>query len=185
MSDGATRWQLHGRVRLMAQSALGTGHALRKWLVKYGSHLAVEGKCEIETNAHTTDLAPTIPGLITKGSAKRIQRAAENGRVGAAWRQLWSYGIAPSTSQTMQSMLSKWKTMPQDPCPSALRKLPQITSARVATLDRLHKASQRLKNGTALDAIGWTWLVTNRLAHRIHAPDAASRKCGRGYSKNA
>eukprot|EP00971_Amphidinium_carterae_P136046 2695707-Amphidinium_carterae.1 len=35
------------------------------------------------------DAPPDIPGLITKASAKRIQNAAENGRVGAAWRQLW------------------------------------------------------------------------------------------------
>eukprot|EP00971_Amphidinium_carterae_P096110 1901829-Amphidinium_carterae.5 len=73
------------------------------------------------------DPTPIIPGLTTKGSAKRIQRAVEHGRVGAAWRQLWSYDIAPSTSHTMQSVLSKWKTMLQDPCPPVRNKLPQIT----------------------------------------------------------
>eukprot|EP00971_Amphidinium_carterae_P285778 5674272-Amphidinium_carterae.1 len=49
------------------------------------------------------DAPPATPGLITKASARRIQNAAENGRVGAAWRQLWSYGIAPSSEQTMQT----------------------------------------------------------------------------------
>eukprot|EP00971_Amphidinium_carterae_P352558 6492649-Amphidinium_carterae.5 len=47
------------------------------------------------------DSLPAVPGLITKATAKRIQNAAENGRVGAAWRQLWSYGIAPSSEQTV------------------------------------------------------------------------------------
>eukprot|EP00971_Amphidinium_carterae_P236903 4702111-Amphidinium_carterae.1 len=91
------------------------------------------------------DAPPATPGLITKASAKRIQNAAENGRVGAAWRQLWSYGIAPSSEQTMQAMLSKWKTLPQDPCracPTASGALTHIASARIATLDRLNKASQ-------------------------------------------
>eukprot|EP00971_Amphidinium_carterae_P096109 1901829-Amphidinium_carterae.4 len=49
MSDGSTHWQLHWHTRLIAQSALGTGHALRKWLVKHRSHLTQEGIIEVES----------------------------------------------------------------------------------------------------------------------------------------
>eukprot|EP00971_Amphidinium_carterae_P324265 6443968-Amphidinium_carterae.3 len=80
----------------------------------------------------------------------------------------------------MQSMLAKWKTMPEDPRPSAQHKLPQITSARIATLGRLHKASQRLKNGTALDAMGWCTESMHQMLQAASAA-AASRKMLEAY----
>eukprot|EP00971_Amphidinium_carterae_P018999 374117-Amphidinium_carterae.1 len=33
----------------MAQSPWGSGHALRKWFIKYGPRLADEGKSEVES----------------------------------------------------------------------------------------------------------------------------------------
>eukprot|EP00971_Amphidinium_carterae_P207449 4115991-Amphidinium_carterae.1 len=117
------------------------------------------------------DVVPNVPGLITKSSALRIQQAAGHGRVGAAWRQLWSYGVAPSTEQTMQDIKMKWKTMPQDPCPDTGAPLPQITSARIASTERLHKAAQRLKSGTAFDALGW---CTESMHQLLQAASAAS-----------
>eukprot|EP00971_Amphidinium_carterae_P325311 6455515-Amphidinium_carterae.1 len=116
------------------------------------------------------DVTPNVPGLITKSAAKRIQQAAGHGRVGAAWRQLWSYGIAPSTEQTMTEIKAKWKTLPQDSCPEPTAPLMQITSARIASLDKLHKASQRLKSGTAFDALGW---CTESMHQILQAASAA------------
>eukprot|EP00971_Amphidinium_carterae_P011486 226093-Amphidinium_carterae.1 len=55
----------------------------------------------------------------------------------------------------MREIKTKWKTLPQDACPEPTAPLPQITSARIVSLERLHKASQRLKSGTAYDAFGW------------------------------
>eukprot|EP00971_Amphidinium_carterae_P348121 6490332-Amphidinium_carterae.1 len=117
------------------------------------------------------DVVPNVPGLITKNSAKRIQRAAGHGRVGAAWRQLWSYGVAPSTEHTMGEIKAKWRTMPQDSCPEQGAPLPQIASARIASAERLHKASQRLKTGTAFDALGW---CTESMHQVLQAASAAA-----------
>eukprot|EP00971_Amphidinium_carterae_P109637 2171365-Amphidinium_carterae.1 len=116
------------------------------------------------------DVTPNVPGLVTKSVAKRIQQAAGHGRVGAAWRQLWSYGVAPSTEQTMSEIKAKWKTLPQDSCPEPTAPLVQITSARIASLDELHKASQGLKSGTAFDALGW---CTESMHQILQAASAA------------
>eukprot|EP00971_Amphidinium_carterae_P118298 2343870-Amphidinium_carterae.1 len=68
MSDGAVRWRLQNQPMLMAQSALGEAHALRKWLIKFGSTLHEEGRNEIETvlqimgvESGPTPIPPTRP----------------------------------------------------------------------------------------------------------------------------
>eukprot|EP00971_Amphidinium_carterae_P276752 5492315-Amphidinium_carterae.1 len=68
MSDGAIRWRLQNQSTVMAQSALGEAHALRKWLIKFGSTLHAEGRSEIETalqimgvESGSTPIPPTRP----------------------------------------------------------------------------------------------------------------------------
>eukprot|EP00971_Amphidinium_carterae_P069441 1374031-Amphidinium_carterae.1 len=71
----------------------------------------------------------------------------------------------------MREIKTKWKTLPQDACPEPTTPLPHITSARIVSLEKLHKASQRLKSGTAYDALGW---CTESMHQILQAASAAS-----------
>eukprot|EP00971_Amphidinium_carterae_P013952 274679-Amphidinium_carterae.1 len=46
----------------------------------------------------------TQPGEMDKALAQRLLRSSRSGRVGKAWKQLWSPGLAPGTQQTVQAM---------------------------------------------------------------------------------
>ena len=90
--------------------------------------------------------------------------AAQHGRLTSAWKQLFSFGIAPPTSDTREKLQVKWRP------PSAAfqlegRFLQPQEAGTVLGPAAIRQANRGLKHGTAPDALGWTtetWLALTR-----------------------
>ena len=94
------------------------------------------------------------PGLITAVTAGQIARAAEQGRLSAAWKRLCSYGIA-SPVAAICAKKAKW--LPPNSEYQLEGHYAQCTEAAALTDQAtLRSATRRLKRGTAPDALGWT-----------------------------
>eukprot|EP00971_Amphidinium_carterae_P279112 5540739-Amphidinium_carterae.1 len=51
---------------------------------------------------------------MTTQAARSLASAAREGRIGPAWKQLWSYGLAPCT-QEAAAVRTKWAPTPSRP----------------------------------------------------------------------
>eukprot|EP00971_Amphidinium_carterae_P200578 3980278-Amphidinium_carterae.3 len=58
------------------------------------------------------------PGTTTPQAAKSLVSSAREGRIGPAWKQLWSHGIAPNTTETAEAVQHKWAPAPTTALPS-------------------------------------------------------------------
>ena len=64
------------------------------------------------------DVPPRSPGLLTAEDCRRLHQAGRQGRLAAAWRQLFSYGLASSNSRTAALVQDKWVPAPALPSSS-------------------------------------------------------------------
>eukprot|EP00971_Amphidinium_carterae_P335939 6472043-Amphidinium_carterae.1 len=96
------------------------------------------------------------PGTITSQAAKALVTSAREGRIGPAWKQLWSHGIAPNTAETAAAVQRKWAPAPSTALPSITPLPPTEIAEAVTAQKQWLQATRKLKKGTAADAAGWT-----------------------------
>eukprot|EP00971_Amphidinium_carterae_P007842 155282-Amphidinium_carterae.1 len=96
------------------------------------------------------------PGTITPQAAKALVSAAREGRIGPAWKQLWSYGVAPHSATTAEAVQRKWAPAPSTALPAITPCPPTETAEAVTAAKQWTQALRKLKKGTAADAAGWT-----------------------------
>ena len=101
------------------------------------------------------DPSPQRPGLVTGPSAHKLMQAAKHGRLSSAWKQLFSYGLAPPTVETRATLESKWRP-PQTDYQLEGRFLQPAEVAIFLDAAAVQRATRALKPGTAPDALGWT-----------------------------
>ena len=99
--------------------------------------------------------SPQRPGLVTGPSAHKLMQAAKHGRLSSAWKQLFSYGLAPPTVETKATLESKWRP-PQPDYQLEGRFLQPAEVAIFLDTATVQRATCALKAGTAPDALGWT-----------------------------
>eukprot|EP00971_Amphidinium_carterae_P167839 3325317-Amphidinium_carterae.1 len=91
---------------------------------------------ELATQSNASDRPEgrvSNPGTIAPQAARVLAIAAKKGRIGPAWEQLWSYGVAPSTVETAEAVQRKWAPEPSVPLPATLPLPPtEITEAVVS-----------------------------------------------------
>eukprot|EP00971_Amphidinium_carterae_P018057 355968-Amphidinium_carterae.1 len=104
------------------------------------------------------------PGTITPQAAKSLVFSAREGRIGPAWKQLWSYGIAPNTHETAEAVQHKWAPAPTTALPSITPLPPTEIAEAVSSQKQWLTAIRKLKKGTAADAAGWTTEAFGALA---------------------
>eukprot|EP00971_Amphidinium_carterae_P153696 3047605-Amphidinium_carterae.1 len=111
----------------------------------------------LETNtAEAVPSPPHNPGTITPQAAKALLRAARDGRIGPAWKQLWSHGLAAISEATAEAVQAKWAPAAAAPLPPTTP-VPPVDIAEVVTSPKQWvRAVSHLKRGTAADAAGWT-----------------------------
>ena len=91
----------------------------RPQLVRQRAELVMQNRWDkLATLLLPTD-APSLPssplpspqrlGLVTGPSAHKLMQAAKHWRLSAAWRQLFSYRLAPPTVETKATLESKWR----------------------------------------------------------------------------
>ena len=110
----------------------------------------------------TSGPAATTPGLLTTDSCKRLLSAAKAGRMTSAWKQLWSYGLAPACPATVEKIQAKWLA---DGPPVDATFLP-ASPAQMADLLQdtvLNDSVRQLHTGSTLDVFGWTHEVVHQL----------------------
>eukprot|EP00971_Amphidinium_carterae_P077148 1524028-Amphidinium_carterae.3 len=104
------------------------------------------------------------PRTVTPAAAKRIANAAKEGKIGSAWKQLWSYGIATPDERTAEAVQRKWAPPAKYPLPSHLPLAPSEVVNSILTQNNWKHALHRLKGGRAADAVGWTSNVFQTLS---------------------
>eukprot|EP00971_Amphidinium_carterae_P129774 2570395-Amphidinium_carterae.1 len=104
------------------------------------------------------------PGTITPQAAKALVSAAREGRIGPAWKQLWSHGVAPHSEDTAEAVQRKWSPAPATALPAITPSPPTETAEAVTSQKQWLLALRKLKKGTAADAAGWTTEIFVALA---------------------
>ena len=92
-------------------------------------------------------------------------QAARHGRLSTAWRQLFSFGLAPPSVLTQDTLQAKWK-LPHPDYQLEGRFLQPSEVNVFLDLAAVQQASRTLKPGTAPDALGWTSEAWKTLALR-------------------
>ena len=121
--------------------------------------------------ANPPDTPPRTPGLLTDADCKRLMRAGQQGRVATAWRQLFSFGLAPSNDRTQKLIQDKWTPSPLFPDQLRGTYMSPSDAKELLTDDRLIQASRTLTAGSCTDALGWTheaWRTVLQLPHGKH-----------------
>ena len=111
---------------------------------------------------------PRQPGLLTDKDCKRLLRAGRQGRVATAWRQLFSFGLAPANDTTQKLIESKWLPAPLFPDQLRGTFLSPADAKDLLTDERLLQVSRTLQAGSSTDALGWThesWRSLLQLPH--------------------
>ena len=118
--------------------------------------------------AEPTPAAPRAPGVLTAADQVRLMRAAKQGRLTAAWRQLYSYGVAAASDATQALLQEKWLPAPAFPTERRGHCMTPADAQDLLSPDRLLKATQALPHGSATDVLGWThetWQMVHKLPH--------------------
>eukprot|EP00971_Amphidinium_carterae_P306803 6097283-Amphidinium_carterae.1 len=144
----------------------------RPHLIKHRLHLLHSGQwrtlldtvLEVPLWRPAKDVAAN-PGTVTPAAAKRIAAAAKEGKIGTAWKQLWSYGVATPTAHTAEAVERKWAPQAEYPLPSPLPLASPDSVNNVLTPNRWKHALRKLKRGRAADAVGWTAEAFLALTH--------------------
>ena len=111
---------------------------------------------------------PRVPGLLQHSDCRRLLQAGKQGRLTAAWKQLFSYGVAPADKDTAERLRAKW--LPAPLFPTELRGSYSTTATARASLtpEAIQQAASRLTTGSATDALGWShesWSRAFQLPH--------------------
>eukprot|EP00971_Amphidinium_carterae_P335705 6471691-Amphidinium_carterae.2 len=126
------------------------------------------------------------PGTITPQAAKSLVSSAREGRIGPAWKQLWSHGIAPNTAETAEAVQRKWAPAPTTTLPSITPLPPTEIAEAVSSQKQWLLATRKLKKGTAADAAGWfyrsVWCLGS-LSSDLRTSQAAGKTANAWHSE--
>ena len=114
---------------------------------------------------------PTAPGVVTPSSAKAWMSEASRGRAAQAWRRLHSWGIAPSTPDTLAQVAAKWAIQPQHSLPAWQIPRLELLDMMIAP-PRLAKALRHFQKSKASDAHGWAPAAFKQLLGQSQARKA-------------
>ena len=120
--------------------------------------------------AEPSPSAPRTPGLLTADDHARLLRAAKQGRLTVAWRQLYSYGVAAATEATQTLLQQKWLPAPAFPTERRGHYLTPADAHELLSHERLLRATRSLPHGSATDVLGWThetWQSLHQLPHGL------------------
>eukprot|EP00971_Amphidinium_carterae_P238737 4739245-Amphidinium_carterae.5 len=88
----------------------------RLYLLHSGQwHSLLETVLDVPLWRPAKDVA-TNPGTVTPAAAKRIAAAAKEGKIGTAWKQLWSYGVATPNDHAAEAVEKKWAPPSAESC---------------------------------------------------------------------
>ena len=114
------------------------------------------------------DVPPRQPGLLTDEDCKRLLRAGKQGRIATAWRQLFSFGLAPANDKTQKLIEDKWLPAPLFPDQLRGTFLCPADAKDLLTDERLLQVSRTLQAGSSSDALGWTHESWRSILHLPH-----------------
>eukprot|EP00971_Amphidinium_carterae_P344450 6484864-Amphidinium_carterae.5 len=136
----------------------------------------------------------SAPGVLTPQAGRAIQTQIAAGRVGVAWKRLWSCGVAQATDSTLAQLRVKWGYKEHQPLPRA----PDARTARTARhymreyeerpgalrqhIRRWGKMLDALNEGKALDANGWSRESFRAVAQHPRTMDVVQVLCARYLS---
>ena len=112
--------------------------------------------------------APRSPGVLTADDHARLLRAAKQGRLTTAWRQLYSYGVAAANDATQTLLQQKWIPAPAFATERHGHHMTPADAHDLLSADRLLKATRTLPHGSATDVLGWThetWQMVHKQPH--------------------
>ena len=108
------------------------------------------------------------PGVLTEADHRRLLHVARQGRLTAAWRQLYSHGVAASTLDTQRLLEQKWIPAPAFPTERRGQHLTPADAFDLVHHAAVFKASSTLPHGSNTDVLGWThesWQALYRQPH--------------------
>ena len=92
----------------------------------------------------------------------RFLHAARNGCLTSAWKQLWSYGLAPASPETVRKIQAKWLGGGA-PLSSDFTLATPAQMADLLAEASLTSAVHHLAAGSMPDVFGWTHVTTQQL----------------------
>ena len=125
----------------------------------------------ISHDTAVTDPPPSparTPGVLTEADHRKLLHAARQERLTAAWRQLYSYGVAAATEDTQRLLEQKWLPVPAFPAERRGHHLIPADATDLIHHAAVLKASSTLPHGSTTDALGWTheaWQTLYRQPH--------------------
>ena len=111
---------------------------------------------------------PRRPGLLTESDARRLLQAGRQKRLTAAWKQLFSFGVAGACRHIEMLFLQKWLPAPLFPEEVPGHYATPGQAHDLLSEERIQQASRNLTRGSAIDALGWShesWQTVQRLPH--------------------
>ena len=97
-----------------------------------------------------------MPGVLTPQQANRLLHATRVGNASAAWKQLWSHGLAAPTPDNCQLLAEKWGH--HNPLADAPMEVPVLSAEQFNDIfapSVVEQAVGNLKEGKAADILGW------------------------------